>query len=83
MKAVLTAAAVLALLGVVGFVADRMLLALEARGWIYYRRKRGHVDRMGQSALHIQSLFEPGKRHEVVEREKVRREDGAPGAPPE
>lgn len=83
MKAPLAFLVALALAVAALYLLDRLLLAFEGRGWIYYRKKQGHADRLGQSALHIQSMLEPGKRYEVVERERVRREEGALGAPPD
>ncbi|MFF0742790.1 hypothetical protein ACFYVL_20560 [Streptomyces sp. NPDC004111] len=40
MNTVLTVVAVLAALAAAGFLADRVLLAMESRGWIYWRRTK-------------------------------------------
>lgn len=62
---------------------DRLLLRAEARGWIYYRRKRGTWTRVGSAFLEVQSMLEPGKRHVAeIRREKALPEPGS-GAPPE
>jgi hypothetical protein len=63
---------------------DRALLKMEARGWIDYRTKRGHADRLGAAALRIQARLEPGKQHVIEEKEKDRtaREEHESGAPP-
>jgi hypothetical protein len=75
----LAAAAVLAAL----WGLDRILLKAEARGWIYYRKKRGTSSRLGSAFLEVQSVLEPDKRHAA----EVRKEKGLPGpessAPPE
>jgi hypothetical protein len=62
---------------------DRALLRMEERGWIYYRRKRGHADRLGEAAFRVQSAFEPGKRYVLEEKERGRRESPRDGAPPD
>jgi len=79
----LLAVLILGLLAVLLWLADRALLRAEARGWIYWRKKRGHSDRLGQAFLELHTMLEPGKRH-VIE-EKRRDRDGKPGegAPPE
>ncbi len=41
MDAVLVVAGVGVALGVAVFLADRVLLAMEARGWIYWRKTKG------------------------------------------
>lgn len=62
---------------------DRLLLWAEARGWIYYRKKRGTGSRLGSAFLEVQSLLEPDKRHVA----QIRKDQNlpAPGsdAPPE
>lgn len=79
MKAVMVIAAAAALL----FLLDRALLRMEERGWIYYRRKRGHADRMGEAAFRIQAILEPDKQHVIEEKERARLEERDSGAPPE
>ena len=56
-------AAVVILGGLVLFVADRLLLRMEARGWIYWRRTqpRGR-GRTGNALLEVHALLEPDKR---------------------
>lgn len=64
------------------WLADRGLLKAEERGWIYYRKKRGHSDRMSQAFSELHGMLEPGQRHVV---EEMRREDSekpGDGAPP-
>lgn len=62
---------------------DRFLLRMEERGWIYYRKRRGHADRVGDAAFRVQALFEPGKRYVIEEREKSGKEERGDGAPPD
>jgi len=63
---------------------DRLLLALERRGWIYWRRSRGSIGSLGNAMLDVQKILEPSKRHVVEERRRSpdeRPEDGDPPKP--
>lgn len=78
---------ILAGIGVAVFAADRLLLWLEWRGLIDYRRTypgRINTGNVGPAFLAIQSLFEPAKAHAVEEQRAQRTEEadkggGAPG----
>jgi len=61
---------------------DRLLLRLEARGWINYRRRGLSRGASGYHALMLQSVFDPSARHihTVTYQETVQRNDS--GAPP-
>ena len=64
-------------LALAAFAADRLLLWMEWRGWIDYRRTfpgRVNTGQVGPAFLGIQSLFQPGARHHVEERNAVRTE---------
>lgn len=64
-----TRVAAVVLLGLVALVIiDRLLLAAERRGWIYWRRSRASVSRASSALLSIQSIFEPDRKHVVEER---------------
>ena len=65
------------------FLLDRALLRMEERGWIYYRRKRGHADRMGEAAFRVQAMLEPDKQYVIQEKERAKEERRDSGAPPE
>ncbi len=78
MKWLLIPAALAALV----FGVDRLLLWMEWRGWIDYRRTYpGRIDsgRIGPAFLGIQSLFDPGARYHLEERNAVRTERDAQG----
>lgn len=69
-------------LGAVGlFLLDRALLWLEARGFIYYRKKKAQLPSVGTVLLQLNVVLEPGKQY-VVEAKRQQpseqREDGAP-----
>jgi len=48
--------------GIVFFLLDRILLKMESRGWIYYRRKKPTRSSLGNAFLEIQSILEPSKK---------------------
>jgi len=57
---------------------------MEARGWIYYRRKKPSVTALGNAFLEIQSLLEPSKKAMVEiqkEDKKEQQESGEPEKP--
>jgi hypothetical protein len=74
-------------LAILGFLLDRLLLWMEWKGWIDYRRTYPgsfHGGRVGPAFLAIQGLLEPEKRHAAEEQTALRterHEEG--GAPPE
>jgi hypothetical protein len=72
LKIILAAAGV----GLALFVLDRLALAMERRGWIYYRKKKPSSTSLGNAFLNLQSLIEPGTRQVVeVRREKKDQHD--------
>jgi hypothetical protein len=79
---------VLAGLVLAGFLVDRLLLWMEWRGWIEYRRTdpgRMNYGQIGPAFLTIQGLLEPEKRHAAEEQTALRteRDDEGGPAPPE
>lgn len=73
---------VLAGLVLLAFVVDRLLLWMEWRGWIDYRRMnpgRIQTGQVGPAFLAIQSLFQSGARHHLEEKNAVRTERDASG----
>jgi len=74
----LAAAAVLAV------IIDRLLLAAEARGWIYYRKKQSSPGTSASAFLELQSMLEPGRKYEIqaIQSEADERDDeGEPPSP--
>src|SRR5262245_18192143 len=67
------------------WLADRLLLWMEAREWIYWRRRKGTPVRPGvvRASLELQTLLEPEKRYvlELKKEEKTVEDDE--GAPPD
>ena len=77
---------VLAGLALLIFANDWLLLFMEWRGWIDYRRTnpgRMNVGNVGPAFLSIQSLLEPEKRHAAEEQTAVRTESDAQSEPPD
>ncbi|MBK6762260.1 MAG: hypothetical protein IPG68_02800 [Micrococcales bacterium] len=74
-------------LAIVALVLDRLLLAAERRGWIYYRKLKPTSGSASAAAFGpMAEIFQPGHQVVVEERqrqENVRRttEDGAPPRP--
>lgn len=75
---------VLVAIGLIVSVGHRAMLAMERRGWVYYRTKG--TGSMGASAMFsLQEIFHPEGRHTVVEAQEqnlrgARRQ--TPGDPP-
>ena len=70
---------------VVGIVLlDRVLLALEARGWIFYRRNKPNFQNAGSVFLEFQAMFEPRMRHVIEQKRQEQEEEDADedGDPP-
>ena len=63
------------------FLLDRLLLRLEHKGWIFYRRTKGP---RGGATYHVRemaSVFDPGIKYlqeEIVEDEEEQDESGDP-----
>lgn len=66
------------------WLADRLLLAAEARGHIYYRRRKASPRLMGNAMLEVQALFEPGQAKVIEMRraEEEAEEEDAASEPP-
>jgi len=62
---------------------DRLLLAAEARGFIYYRRRKASPGSLGSAMLEIHSLMQPSARHVVDEQRRVVEEEDDEGEPPD
>jgi hypothetical protein len=78
----LTLVLILAGLVLAGFLVDRLLLWMEWKGWIDYRRTnpgRMNVGQVGPAFLAIQGLFEPEKRHAAEEQTALRTEEDRSG----
>jgi hypothetical protein len=64
------------------FAVDRLLLWMERRGWIDYRRTypgRIHTGSVGPAILGVQALFQSDARHHLGEKTALRTERDAQG----
>ena len=82
---VLVVLAVLGAVAVLTYLAHRGLLAMERRGWVYYRSKGSGS--MGASAMFgLNEVFHPGAQQTVIELDESERRGprrAAPGDPPQ
>lgn len=64
------------------FGLDRLLLWMEGRGWIYYRRRKASPSSLGNAFLEIQSMVEPSRQLAIEAREdRKEQQEGANGRP--
>ena len=71
-----------AVLILIAVAADRVLLWLERRGWIYYRRTRGVRGRAMYHAQELDSIFNPGMQHVQEAHHREEEEEDESGEPP-
>jgi hypothetical protein len=64
------------------FVLDRLLLWIESRGWIYYRRTKAGRGAATYHLLEWSSTLDPSMRQAQVEMVKEERREDESGAPP-
>jgi len=65
------------------FALDRLALWMEARGWIYWRRRRAKGSAIGAAMLELQDMLEAGRARQVIEaRDERHAEAPDPGAAP-
>lgn len=74
---------ILLVIGAGAVILDRLLLAAERRGWIYYRRTRGRSSSTASAFLEIQSMLEPSRKHVLEARSEEKEEQDDAGDPPE
>jgi hypothetical protein len=64
-------------------LVDRLLLAAEARGWIYWRRSSPSPGTRASALLELQALLEADRRHTVEVLRQDAHEEDDEGDPPE
>ena len=70
-------------IGIALFLLDRLLLWMERKGWVYWRKTtRSTGPGVGNALLEIQSLVEPSAQHVLELRQEVKEESPEPGDPP-
>lgn len=53
---------------------DRLALGAEARGWLYWRRRKPDADGGGAVLGDVFEIFQPSRQHVVEERDRKRRD---------
>jgi hypothetical protein len=71
-----------AMAGILLVLFDRLLLGLEARGLIFYRRTRGVRGGAMYHAQELDSIFNPGMQHVQEAHVKQEQEEDESGDPP-
>jgi len=64
------------------FGFDRLLLAAEQRGWIYWRKRKASPGSLGSAMMEIHSHLQPSARHAVEEQRRVVEDEDDAGEPP-
>jgi len=73
----------LLLVGAAVFALDRLLLYMEKRGWIYYRKKKPSSSALSNACLEVQQLLEPSKKYVVeVKKDEKKQQAEAGDLPP-
>ncbi len=72
-----------------GYLLDLLLLWMEDRGWIFYRRSRPDPKNVGPAFLEIEALLQPDRKHvleQKLDQHEERDDEGGPdkagGEPP-
>ena len=60
----------------------RLALWAEARGWIYYMRRKASPGTAASAFLEVQSLLDPGNKHVIESRCEDHSEEDDSGEPP-
>ena len=67
---------------VLAVLADRVLLFLESKGWIYYRRTKGRGGGALYHTLEMHSVFDPGIQEVIEVKYKDEQSQDESGDPP-
>ncbi len=69
-------------IGLALFALDRVLLLMERKGWIYYRKKKPNPASVGSALLELQNLVEPSRKYVLDIRKEEKKEQADQGDPP-
>ena len=69
-------------IGAGAYLLDRLLLRIEERGWINYRRHGASRGAAAYHALELQSIFDPSVKEVIEARWEERKEQDEAGDPP-
>lgn len=67
------------------YALHRLALWMEARGWIYYVKRKPSGTAIGSAVLEVQKIVQPEKRHvlEAIRQEKSAQDDASGSDDPE
>jgi len=69
-------------IAVAAFALDRLMLWMESRNWIYYRRSKGGPRGAIYHTLEMHSIFDPGIKHVQEIQVQEEEEEDESGDPP-
>ncbi|MDP8254242.1 MAG: hypothetical protein P9M14_00695 [Candidatus Alcyoniella australis] len=69
--------------GALLLILDRLMLAAERRGWVYYRKRKAAPGAVGNALLELQSMLEPAHKHVIEERQSEKSSQDQQGDPPD
>jgi len=69
-------------IAITAFALDRLMLWMESRNWIYYRRSKGGPRGAIYHTLEMHSIFDPGIKHVHEIQVKEEEEEDESGDPP-
>jgi hypothetical protein len=58
------------------------MLAAEARGWVYWRKRKASPGSFGNALMEIESIYNPSKKNVVEEQRRQHEEEDDEGDPP-
>ncbi|GEM_PF-5591293 len=61
----------IAFLCVVFFVMDRFLLWIEAKGWLFYRKRKSPGGFLGNALLELNTIFQPSSSNVIEVKQKA------------
>jgi hypothetical protein len=68
---------------VVLYALHRTALWLESRGWLYYKNRTPSSSALGNAFLEVQTIVDPGKRHQLeIQRQDAVEQDESGEPPP-
>lgn len=68
--------------GVVVFAGHRLLLWMELKGWVYYRKSGNHSGALGNAFMAVHSILDPESGRAAEHRIHEEKEESESGEPP-
>ncbi len=61
------------------FILDRLLLWVEDRGWIYYRKRKPNITSLSTALFQMQAIVQPEKQHIVEQKLEIKEDEDEDG----